>query len=169
MGDYRNTKEELLQKVTLTEIRGIPLQKEPYKGWFPIRPFPNCICVTEPCPCDKLEDIIIWLPTGTKQEGTGKRHGDAEILSYQVDKDLKILVEPLVPITVGRLQDMQDLTNNDQGKVTTMYKKSGKSSGKPSVGGLLIGAFELGWAIGTKIDEETDLSDKIADWLDDLF
>lgn len=165
MEDYRNTKEELLQKATLTEIRAIPLQKEPYKGWFPIRPFPNCICVTEPCPCDKLEDIIIWLPTGTKQESTGKRHGENEVLSYQVERDLKILVEPLVPITVGRLQDMQGLANKDHGKVTTMYKKSGK----PTVGGLLVGAFELGWAIGTKIDEETDLSDKIADLLDDLF
>lgn len=52
----------------------------------------------------------------------------------------------------------------------TMIAAVAGASGKlPGPAGKLKTAFEIGWNIGTIIDESTGASDKISDWLLDKF
>jgi len=162
MTQYMNTKQNILRQRTVASIMGIPLDGD-WKEWFPIRP---CVCVTaEGCPCDTLEDIIVWISANVKPEKTGKKCQGDELLNYHLERDTKILVETQIPMTIGQLEKIKEVTENCDGKTGTIFKKSSNSKGKKSIGKLLIGAFELGWFIGEKIDEETDVSGKISDWL----
>ena len=164
MSQYNDTKLNLLQQRSFGSLMGSPLDGgRDWKGWFPIRP---CLCVTaEGCPCDKLEDIIVWLPEGIPSEKTGKKSEEGELFNYQIGRDTKVLVETHIPMTLGQLEKAKEITEKCSGKTRAIFQKSSNTKGKPSIGALLIGAFELGWHIGEKVDEETGVSDKISDWL----
>lgn len=112
----------------------------------------------------------MWLPSGTPSERTGKKWEGEDIFAYQVRRDSDILVDTQIPMTIGDLGRMKELAERGHGRaISVLQKSSKKKKGKPSVGALLIGAFELGWHIGEKIDEETGISDKISDWLAENF
>jgi len=117
-----------------------------------------------------LDDVILWLPSGTASEKTGDRWQGEDVLAYPIPRGSKVILEAQIPITVGDLQLMKDLAERGRGRAVTVFQKSANTTkGKPSIGALLIGAFELGWHIGEKIDEETGASDKISDWLAENF
>lgn len=168
MIQYDEKKREFLQQRSFGSLMGAPLDGgREWKGWFPINP---CICVkAEGCPCDWLDDIIVWLPVDIKSEKTGKQCQGNELLIYHIGRDTKVLVETQIPMTLGQLEKAKEITENSCGKTRAIFNKSSSTKGKPSVGALLIGAFELGWFVGEKIDEETGASDKISDWLADNF
>jgi hypothetical protein len=151
--NYLETQQNLAGTRLLTKIQGVRLEGGLDRDWFPIRP---CICVKEEdCPCDTLDDTIVWLPHGTPSEDTGKKWEGNPVLSYRVPVDSQILVETQIPITLGKLQHMKDLSDRGSGKAVEWLQKSKKKGKKPTVGALLIGAFELGWHIGEKIDRST--------------
>ena len=166
MARYEHVKETIIEGRMFVKIQGIPLDGGPSKHWIPIRP---CVCVTEPCPCDTLDDIIVWLPSNVSSERTGKQWDGNDVYSYRLDEDSRIMVEAQIPMTIGNLQSMKELAERGHGRTISVFQKKSKKKGKSTVGGLLVGAFELGWAIGEKIDEETGVSDKISDWLAENF
>jgi hypothetical protein len=66
MAIYSNVKRATLRRASApgnSELKGVALECGAFKRWHPIRPG---ICATEPCPCDGLDDAIIWLPTSNR-------------------------------------------------------------------------------------------------------
>jgi hypothetical protein len=167
MRDYDETQERLAAQrtgSTVTRISGVPLQGRTIKGWFPIHP---CLCVQDspenPCPCNNLDDVLVWLPSNVSPQRSGQQHEGEEVFSYEVPANVRILVETQIPMTAGDLQHMKKLTVRGRGKAVSLLQA--RSRARVSVGELLVGAFALGWAIGEKVDEETGASDAISDWL----
>jgi hypothetical protein len=138
----------------------VPLQDVARKGWKPIRP---CICVTEPCPCDDLDDIIVWLPSVKK---AAKRTGDDGIDSYSVEPDERVLVELQIPMTLTQLRQLKEWADREDGSAGEGSGDGEVTAAAAPVGtaGAAVAAFEVGYALGTKIDEAAGLSDKISDW-----
>ena len=162
---YSTLQHRLVGQTLSQGIKGIRLDPsqamQVWKEWFPIRP---CICVKEPCPCDPLDDVIVWLPENTPYEKTGEQREGADLMSFTVPSNAKLLVEAHIPMTVAAITKLKGFGDRGGHGGTIIKKESGKG-----VVGKLTAAFELGWLIGEKIDEETGASDEIADWLYDTF
>lgn len=144
-------------------IAGTFLEGGSMRGWKPFRP---CICVTEPCPCDNLDDLILWLPSSTKAKKTSTA-GKVEI---PLDEDTEVLVDLQIPMTISQLRQLKEWSERaaeeppaDGGDGTTTVAK-----GKPvTPAKAAAAAFAVGFALGEKIDEAAGLSDKISDWAAD--
>jgi hypothetical protein len=168
MATYASAKGRQLQQAQgprQVNMNGVPLTNAALKGWHPIRP---CICVTEPCPCDKLDDLddlIVWLPAPTRSERTGKRLGSDDVFAYQIESDEPVLVEVQIPLTIAQLKQLKDWSERDESQA----KHGGARSTRKALStkDALVGAFWVGVAIGEAIDEGTGLSDTISDWAAD--
>lgn len=156
-----------------------------------------CLCVWDspesPCACN---GPIVWLPHGSfrirkqaqrEQEGlvdinidantrvfiedsreVGGKNAGARLMRMTPDGQLEAVTETLwvqefTPMHIGRLQRALELIEKHP-QLSVLAKKKGKG-----FWAKLVAAFEAGWEIGTFIDEETGLSDKISDWLLDTF
>jgi hypothetical protein len=106
----------------------------------------------------KFDDILMWLPANVSFERTGKQWNGSDVYSYELSAESKVMVETQIPVAISDLKKMKEMAEGGRGRII---------ASKKSIGGWLIGAFELGWAIGEKIDEETGASEKLADWLYD--
>ncbi len=72
-------------------------------------------------------------------------------------------VQEFTPIRVDRLKRALELIEKHP-RLGAIAKTKGKGTWAK-----LVAAFEAGWEIGTFIDEEAGLADKISDWLIDTF
>ena len=162
MATYATTKGRLFQprnRLDPNTISGVPLKDSPFKDWIPIH---TCICVMEPCPCDDLDDVIVWLPTASRGEPTGKRVGSDEVVSYGVERDKKVQVEVQIPLTLAELKKLKEWATREgepRGRSDSLV-----TARAVSVKDALLGAFFVGYALGEAIDEATGLSDTISDW-----
>lgn len=85
MPTYIASKAEVLGRAGGPEesvLRGVQLEGALTDRWFGIRP---CICVTEPCPCDDWDDIIVWLPKTTAARRPKRRTGIDSMREFEVD------------------------------------------------------------------------------------
>ena len=156
-----------------------------------------CFCVQDspdnPCRCN---GPIIWFPgksilsrrrIGTQTEGlveitleattkvfledtreVGGKESGTQLLRIATDGRSEVVAETFwlqefTPMRIDRLQKALELIEQHP-QLTAFAKKKGKG-----FWGKIVAAFQAGWAIGTMIDEETGLSHKIADWLEDTF
>jgi hypothetical protein len=141
----------------MMKIHGVPLNGHRDGFFFPVRP---CICVIgENCPCDVLDDLIVWLPEGTPGEKTGKQNTGHDVVCFTVPRAAKVLVETRIPITARHFERMGEVAAA-RGR-SVVFQTKGKA---PSKTDLIVGAFAVGWEIGTFIDEKTGISDAISDW-----
>lgn len=166
MATYSRTKSSLLQRAgapSQAVLKGVALDGGGSDGWQPIRP---CICVTEPCPCDSLEDLILWVPSSKQGQETRQRSGQDPIVAYPVDPDEQVLVELQIPMTMAQLKQLKEWAQREEATDSDSSPRAARSGKKKPVGtaGAAVAAFEVGYALGTKIDEATGLSDKISDW-----
>lgn len=171
MATYTDTQYDFIESRLYSTLRGIPLHEGPYDRWFPIRP---CLCVTaENCPCDRLDDIIIWLPPDAIPKKTGSMCEGQELFTYRLETDAEILVETQIPTTINELERLKEVAEGLTGPTYSAFRRTSVMMKKPkkktTVGTLVVAAFELGWKIGEKINEETGLDDKISDWLSENF
>lgn len=155
MLSYQDVKQTLLADKAVAPITGVPLEGQSFRRWRPIQP---CICVTEPCPCDKLDDAIVWVPTDRPTQRSGRLNKGDDVVAFEFESDTGLLVEAQIPVTRAQLAAVK--SSPTLRKVATSM-----TARKPSVKDLLAGAFEVGFAIGEAIDEGTGLSDEISDWL----
>lgn len=164
--NYVEAKTKFLESRVSITISGIPLDwDDDGKGFFPIWP---CVCVTEPCPCDELDDIIVWLPTGTKGERTGNKINGSDVITYIVPGDTKLVIETEIPMTASGFKKFQhevvETIRNPNSGLQILCKGKPLPPGS-GAGFWLSAAAATGWAIGTFIDKEAGLSDKISDFL----
>ncbi len=166
---YERVRELQVEDATVTKIYGPPIgadndkpTKEQEKALRFMRLF-GCFCVQDtpesPCLCGS----IIWIPWDkiVRIEKSERKNDKGQKLSLvTVYNDAEIVVERLT-----RMKAIQ----YGQRPYRTHARKDGVAYRTSEKGALLIAAFELGWVIGTKIDEETGLSDTISDWLYDWF
>lgn len=127
----------------------------------------RCICVQDspdnPCPC---EGPIVWLPRDKILTTSASEHKDTHgqrLAEVVIANDAQVIVERHTVLSAKRLA--ASAGGGDATARAALMKKAGASK----TGALLIAAFELGYHIGTTIDEETGASDAIADALWDLF
>lgn len=155
MLSYQDVKQSLFADESVAPITGVPLQGQSFRRWQPIQP---CICVTEPCPCDRLDDIIVWVPTDLPAQRSGRLSKGDDVLAFELEPGTSLLVEAQIPVTRAQLAAVK--SSPTLRKVATSM-----TAHKPSVKDLLAGAFAVGFAIGEAIDEGTGLSDEVSDWL----
>lgn len=155
-----------------------------------------CFCVQDspsnPCKCT---GPIIWIPEDSlRDHGRPQlsKDGSAEIV---VDGNTRVFVEDTREVggknagsrlmRLGRddnfeavadtlwLQEFMPMRLSQLNKALKLIESHPKlgSIAKKSKGvwGKIVAAFEAGWEIGTAIDEETGLSDKISDWMIETF
>lgn len=168
MANYNLTKRNLLKQRAFGNLLGVPLDgHREKKGWVPISP---CICVkADDCPCDTLDDIIVWIPSNIRYRKTGIRCRGDQVLAYDVSTDAVVMVEAQLPMTIGQLQQAKRLAESGARHRRVVFDSSIDGDGKTSIGALIVKAFELGWSIGEKIDGQTGLTDKLSDWLAEKF
>jgi hypothetical protein len=102
MTKYFEVLDNQFEEAGTVAIKGVPLDVDPShplkaKGYFPIL-FPTCVCVTDPCPCDGEDDLIIWLPeSGVRsRKVTQLKSKRGEVLQqFQVIRDVDCVTETL--------------------------------------------------------------------------
>lgn len=164
MADYEETKRKLLRQHAFGILKGIPLDRHcKRKGWKPIIP---CINVgdDDEVPCENLDDIIVWIPSDATSVKTGKRCKGGEILVYNVSRDVRILVETQLPMTVGQLLRTKQLADAGPHRINAFLPNASVADDQASVRTLLTLAFELGWHIGETIEAQIGLTDRISQW-----
>lgn len=168
MANYHLTKRNILKQRASGDLLGVPLDGHREKnGWMPICP---CICLdADDCPCDSLDDIIIWIPSSIKFRETGIRCGKDPVMAYDVTKDAVILVEAQLPMTIGQLQTAKHLAQSEPRYQRLVFDNTTDGNGKTSIGALIVKAFQLGWSIGEKVDGQPGLTDKLSGWLAEKF
>ena len=156
-----------------------------------------CLCVQDtpdnPCPCS---GPIVWFPEGSIRNRRKMGRGAEGVVEIDVGASTRVFVEDtrevggkgsdarlmrlgpaghfeavaetlwvqeFTPMRVDRLQRALELIDGHP-QLSVMAKKKGAG-----FWGKLVAAFEAGWEIGTFIDEQTGLSDKISDWMIDTF
>ena len=156
-----------------------------------------CLCVHDspdnPCPCN---GPIIWFPERSIRGRRKMKHGGEGLIEIDVEASTKVFLEDtrevggkesgarlmrlgadgqfeavadtlwvqeFTSMRIDRLQRALELIEGHPQLSAIAKKKGGGFWGK------IVAAFEAGWAIGTFIDEETGLSDKISDWMIDTF
>lgn len=141
-------------------IRGVPMSDDTLRDWIPIQP---CICVTEPCPCDVLDDIVVWMPAAARSQKTKARVGSDQVVSYPVKSDEQVLVEVQIPMTTSQLRRLKEWSQRP-GEPGAGSGQTGTAQKPVSAKDAVVAAFAVGYAIGEVLDEETGLSDSISDW-----
>lgn len=166
MIDYTKVKNETLEEGVTAQIHGVPLSIHlDRKGWFPII---SCICVTEPCPCDKMDNTIIWLPAGSQGEKTGKQFEGVDVMAYSIKGNENLMVETNIPMTAAGFKKVQRRVAEDSCNPKSGLRTMAKGAPLPpgsGAGFFLSVAAAAGWGLGTLIDEESGASDKISDFL----
>jgi hypothetical protein len=100
MADYFAELDKQFEATGTLVIKGLPLDVSPdhplrAKGYFPIVS-PTCVCVTEPCPCEDGDDLIIWLPdSGVRaRKATKLKSKSGENLEeFHVMRDADVITE----------------------------------------------------------------------------
>ena len=106
-------------------------------------------------------DTTIKLPDrGPLRRLVVMRAEDGELKTVEGD----VWVREMRPVRADILAGLLTLIATDERLGTIAKDAKGKS-----VLGAIIEAFSFGWAIGTAIEEEFDLSDAISDWAIDFF
>jgi hypothetical protein len=167
MANYTGVKAKSLNRSSgskFSTLKGVNLDGGAIKGW---RPFSPCICVTEPCPCDKLDDLIIWLPSTRTYEQTHQKVGGDAVVALEIDPDEELLVEVQVPMTIAQIKKLKEWSERSNGCGGTASGISIKKGAPVTPAKAAAAAFAVGFALGEKLDEETGLSDKISDWAAD--
>lgn len=102
MADYFDELDKKFEASGTATIRGIPLDIDvshplKAKGYFPILS-PTCVCVTDPCPCNDGDSIIIWLPESGIRHRTAteikSKNGDA-LHEFRVMRDADLITETI--------------------------------------------------------------------------
>ena len=174
---YDELKARQLENAVATDVHGVPVEFGDGltalgrdRGMFPIL---GCLCVHDSpdslCPCGP----IIWLPKdkilSSRKAGSRDREG-REVYSFRVESDAELVVERPVPVRAGAYAAALKAPNGapsvglDGSAGLAMAR--GKGVGPVAA---VVAAFEVGYALGTKINEAFGLSGKISDWLVDLF
>ena len=166
MADYASAKNRVLDSSVTARIHGVLLGgHHDRNGWIPIFP---CICVTEPCPCDQMDDVIVWLPVGTQGEKTGKQFEGADVMDFAVPGDARLIVETNIPMTAAGFKKVQRRVGESRCDPKSGLSRMAAGAPLPpgaGAGFFLTVAAAAGWGLGTFIDEETGASDKISDFL----
>jgi len=166
-------------RAATVSIQGVPIKgheasRSARGGRFPIG---SCVCVQDspenPCPCD---GPLIWLPTTgvIKDELTQRRSRAGEqIHVYTFARNTTAIVETRVSAPLSAVAAV--LNNPTEARRLGEQVLGGRSvDGKGNTDSDVRysrspawDAFKIGFAIGTWLDEEFALSDKISDWLVD--
>lgn len=147
-----------------TKIEGIPLQGYRSEATTLFIPILGCLCVKEPCGCDKWDPFspIIWLPRDkvVNIEKTGRKNANGlAIVRYSIRADAEITVETRRTFNVAEFKMASSIFRSaDEPRV--LY------SGPPPFG-WTAAVFGAGYWVGSKIDKGTGASDKISDWVID--
>jgi hypothetical protein len=100
MAKYFEELDRHVEATGTTVIKGAPLEvgaDHPLraKGYFPVLS-PTCVCVTDPCPCDDIDNLIVWLPeTGVRsRKATQLKNKSGETLhEFHVMRDADLITE----------------------------------------------------------------------------
>ena len=100
MANYLEELDRRFEAIGTIVIKGVPLDigaDHPLRarGYFPVLA-PTCVCVTEPCPCDDGDDLIVWLPDsgvrGRKATELKSKSGEA-LHEFHVMRDADLVTE----------------------------------------------------------------------------
>lgn len=100
MTDYFAALDSQFEATGTIVIRGLALNvgsEHPLraKGYFPVMS-PTCVCVTEPCPCDHDDDLILWLPNSgvrSRSPSTLKSKSGETLEEFHVMREADVVTE----------------------------------------------------------------------------
>ena len=170
----------ILERVSNTPV-GATARKEPYM------PVGLCFCVQDspdnPCPC--TSDLIIWIPVDQIISSGKLDNKEGKSLHYfDVRRDADLLMERMFSFKASVYENRKKLSNLsgisssievdepieeflDLLRTSPTFPEPNKENDDVVLYSWrnIVGAFRLGWKVGTYINKKTGLSDKIADWL----
>ncbi len=162
---FFDLKTEQLNQLSTFKLTGIPIefpensQANQTRKFFPIQVGCNCDHVQDspenPCPCNSLPPIIVWLPKEKilKSYKSDKgNHDGRELTVFEIEKDATVFVERLQPINLSRVSGM-----GNGHPINTNINTA-----------LIFLAFVLGKAIGVAVGGvvgEVVTGGGVSDWL----
>ena len=168
---YEDAQCEAIDRATAVKIYGIPLSAPSGDTARRFVRIVGCICVQDspenPCPC---EGPIIWIPRDgilTTERSSRKGHDGQSLAVITVASDAKLVLERQSTVSAATVAQLGNLRRGRARRVAMMARARGGLSGGGARGtaGAILGAFLVGYELGTKIDEATGASDWLADTL----